>query len=65
MQPLLLAMVILGLGIGLPFAAVTIAATNGAAPEDSGLASGLLNATLQVGGALGMRGIRPGQRRGS
>jgi hypothetical protein len=64
MQPLLPAMVMRGLGIGLPFAAVTIAATNGVAPPTCKVASGLLNATLQVGGALGMRGIRPGQGRG-
>jgi hypothetical protein len=33
---------------------ITIAATNGVAPGDSGLASGLLNTTSQVGGALGL-----------
>ena len=31
-----------------------IAATNGVAPGDSGLASGLLDTTSQVGGALGL-----------
>ena len=48
------AMIILGVGLGLAFVAVTIAATNGVAPEDSGLASGLLNTTQQVGGSLGL-----------
>jgi predicted MFS family arabinose efflux permease len=48
------AMVILGIGLGMSFVPVTIAATNGVAPEDSGLASGLLNATQQVGGSLGL-----------
>jgi predicted MFS family arabinose efflux permease len=48
------AMVILGLGVGMSFVPVTIAATGGVAPEDSGLASGLLNATQQVGGSLGL-----------
>jgi EmrB/QacA subfamily drug resistance transporter len=48
------AMIILGIGLGLAFVAVTIAATNGVAPEDSGLASGLLNTTQQVGGSLGL-----------
>jgi hypothetical protein len=33
---------------------VTIAATNGVASGDSGLASGLLNTTQQVGGSLGL-----------
>jgi EmrB/QacA subfamily drug resistance transporter len=48
------AMVILGVGLGLAFVAVTIAGTSGVAPEDSGLASGLLNTTQQVGGSLGL-----------
>jgi hypothetical protein len=33
---------------------ITIAATNGVAAGDSGLASGLLNTTQQVGGSLGV-----------
>jgi predicted MFS family arabinose efflux permease len=36
------------------FVPITIAATTGVAPEDSGLASGLLNTTHQVGGSLGL-----------
>ena len=48
------AMVILGLGLGMSFVPITISATTGVAPEDSGLASGLLNATQQVGGSLGL-----------
>jgi EmrB/QacA subfamily drug resistance transporter len=48
------AMVILGLGLGMSFVPITIAATNGVAAADSGLASGLLNATQQVGGSLGL-----------
>jgi MFS family permease len=40
-------------GGGLMFAPVTLAATS-AAPEHSGLASGLLNTTRQIGGALGL-----------
>jgi MFS family permease len=47
-------MIILGVGLGLAFVPVTIAATSGVAPEDSGLASGLLNTTQQVGGSLGL-----------
>jgi EmrB/QacA subfamily drug resistance transporter len=48
------AMVILGIGPGLAFVAVTIAGTRGVARGDSGVASGLLNTTQQVGGALGL-----------
>jgi EmrB/QacA subfamily drug resistance transporter len=48
------AMIILGVGLGLSFVPVTIAGTSGVAPEDSGLASGLLNTTQQVGGSLGL-----------
>ena len=48
------AMIVLGVGLGLAFVAVTIAATSGVAPADSGLASGLLNTTQQVGGSLGL-----------
>jgi hypothetical protein len=36
------------------FVPVTIAGTSGVAPNDSGLASGLLNTTQQVGGSLGL-----------
>jgi len=48
------AMVILGLGFGMSFVPATIAATSGVAPEDSGLAAGLLNTTQEVGGSLGL-----------
>jgi EmrB/QacA subfamily drug resistance transporter len=48
------AMVVLGLGLGLAFVPITISATNGVASGDSGLASGLLNTTQQVGGSLGL-----------
>jgi ABC-type branched-subunit amino acid transport system permease subunit len=47
-------MVILGAGLGLSFVPVTIAGTSGVAPEDSGLASGLLNTSQQLGAALGL-----------
>jgi EmrB/QacA subfamily drug resistance transporter len=48
------AMIVLGPGLGLSFVPITIAATNGVASADSGLASGLLNTTQQVGGSLGL-----------
>ncbi len=48
------AMVVMGIGFGMAFVPVTIAATTGVAAADSGLASGLLNTTQQVGGSLGL-----------
>jgi MFS family permease len=51
---LLPAMVVIGAGLGMSFVPITIAATSGVAPEDSRLASGLLNTTQQVGGSLGL-----------
>jgi predicted MFS family arabinose efflux permease len=48
------AMIVLGAGLGMSFVPITISATNGVAPADSGLASGLLNTTQQVGGSLGL-----------
>ena len=48
------AMIVIGSGLGLSFVPITIAATNGVASGDSGLASGLLNTTQQVGGSLGL-----------
>lgn len=47
-------LVTIAAGMGLSFVSGTIAATNGVAPKDSGLASGLFNTTGQVGGALGL-----------
>jgi EmrB/QacA subfamily drug resistance transporter len=47
-------MVLLGTGAGLSFPSLMTLAMSGATPEDSGLASGLVNTTLQVGGALGL-----------
>jgi len=48
------AMIVLGVGLGMAFVPITIAATNGVAPGDSGLAAGLLNTTQQVGFSLGL-----------
>ncbi len=47
-------MVLLGVGAGLSFPAMTTLAMSGATPSDSGLASGLINTSLQVGGAVGL-----------
>jgi EmrB/QacA subfamily drug resistance transporter len=51
---LLPSMVMLGVGAGLTFPALSTLAMSGATPSDAGLASGLLNTTVQVGGAVGL-----------
>ena len=43
---------LVGLGFGLAFGPLNVAATNGIAPEEQGLAGGLLNTSFQFGGAL-------------
>ncbi|MGW4159990.1 MFS transporter [Streptomyces sp. NPDC004788] len=47
-------MVTFGFGMGLNFVTVTLTAVSGIAPHEAGAASGLLNATQQVGGSLGL-----------
>jgi EmrB/QacA subfamily drug resistance transporter len=47
-------MILLGLGIGGSFPALMTLSMSGATPEDAGLASGLVNTSAQVGGALGL-----------
>jgi MFS family permease len=47
-------MLLLGTGAGLSFPALMTLAMSGATQSDAGLASGLVNTTLQVGGALGL-----------
>ena len=51
---LLAPMVLVGIGGGLAFPALAILAMADVGPDDAGLASGLLNTTAQVGGALGL-----------
>jgi EmrB/QacA subfamily drug resistance transporter len=51
---LLPSMVLLGTGAGACFPALMGVAMSGATPSDAGLASGLVNTTAQVGGALGL-----------
>ena len=48
------AMLLLGTGAGVCFPALMTLAMSGATPADAGLASGLVNTTGQVGGALGL-----------
>jgi EmrB/QacA subfamily drug resistance transporter len=47
-------LIIMGIGMGQIFISVTIAATSGVPHHESGLASGLLNTSQQIGGALGL-----------
>ena len=47
-------MLLLGLGAGVCFPALMTLAMSGATKSDSGLASGLVNTTTQVGGAIGL-----------
>ena len=47
-------MLVLAAGIGVAFPALMSLAMSGATPEDAGLASGLVNTSAQVGGALGL-----------
>ena len=47
-------MVLLGLGAGLGFPSLMTFAMSGATQRDSGLASGLVNTSVQVGGAIGL-----------
>jgi EmrB/QacA subfamily drug resistance transporter len=46
--------ILAGIGLGASFVPVTIAAVTGTKPDEAGLASGLINTTQQVGGALGL-----------
>jgi EmrB/QacA subfamily drug resistance transporter len=48
------AVAIIALGLGLTFVPLTIASVQGVSQGEIGLASGLINTSLQVGGALGL-----------
>ncbi|HEY0659883.1 MAG TPA: DHA2 family efflux MFS transporter permease subunit [Lysobacter sp.] len=47
-------MLLLGLGAGMAFNPVLLAAMSDVAPQDAGLASGLVNTSFMMGGALGL-----------
>jgi EmrB/QacA subfamily drug resistance transporter len=47
-------MFILGLGLGATFVSLLSAATSGVRGDQSGLASGIINTTSQIGGSLGL-----------
>jgi EmrB/QacA subfamily drug resistance transporter len=46
-----------GAGMGLSFVAVTIASLAGVARSDAGVASGLINTSRQIGGAIGLAAV--------
>jgi MFS family permease len=48
------AMILMGAGTGLAFPSLMTLSMSGATAEDSGLASGLVNTSMQVGGAVGL-----------
>ena len=48
------AMLLLGLGCGVAFNPVLLAAMSDVAPSESGLASGVVNTSIMMGGALGL-----------
>jgi len=45
---------LIGIGIGTSFPGIMTLAMSGATPQDAGLASGLVNTSMQVGGAVGL-----------
>src|SRR5215218_3603467 len=47
-------MILVGMGVGTAFPALAALAMSGATPSDAGLASGLVNTTVQVGAAVGL-----------
>ena len=46
-----------GIGMAFTFVPMTIAGLTGVAPADAGIASGLINTTRQVGGAVGLAAV--------
>jgi MFS family permease len=48
---------LVGLGLGFSFVPVSIAALAGIQPSEAGLASGLINTSQQIGGALGIAAL--------
>jgi MFS family permease len=48
---------LIGIGLGFSFVAISIAALAGIEPAEAGLASGLINTSQQIGGALGIAAL--------
>jgi EmrB/QacA subfamily drug resistance transporter len=53
-QHLLPSMILFGFGMGAAFPPLMMLAMSGVEPQDAGLASGLVNTSAQIGGALGL-----------
>jgi hypothetical protein len=53
-QHLFPGLLVMAIGMGLTFVPLTLLATTGVQDEDAGLASGLLNTSQQIGGAIGL-----------
>jgi EmrB/QacA subfamily drug resistance transporter len=51
---LLAPLLLVGAGVGMAFPSLMTLAMSGATPSDAGLASGLVNTSMQVGGAIGL-----------
>jgi sugar phosphate permease len=49
--------VLITLGLGLSFTPLAYTATAGVAPQEAGLASGLVNTSRQIGGAVGLAAL--------
>lgn len=56
-RDLLVPELVVAAGLGLSFVSLTVAAVSGVGSGESGLASGLINTTLQVGGAVGLAAL--------
>jgi EmrB/QacA subfamily drug resistance transporter len=56
-RDLLPGFLVLGVGIGFSFVPISIAALAGVKPAEAGLASGLINTSQQIGGALGIAAL--------
>jgi EmrB/QacA subfamily drug resistance transporter len=54
---LLPAQLVTGFGLGLAFVTVTIVGVRGVAPQDTGIAAGLVNTSQQIGGAIGLAAL--------
>ena len=54
MIDILPAILLMGFGAGVGFPALMMLSMSGVEPRDSGLASGLVNTSVQVGGAIGL-----------
>jgi EmrB/QacA subfamily drug resistance transporter len=53
-RDMLPSMLLIGAGVGAAFPALMTLAMSGATPSDAGLASGVVNTSMEVGGALGL-----------